>query len=398
MQSTYLQSVDAAVSELKAGRMILLGDAQAREHEYDFVARADCISQAQLNVMRRHGSGIICVSMSPDDCERLQLRPMVMSEYNNSPHSTPFTVAVDAAQGTSSGVSMADRQCTIKKLADKAAVVSDFVRPGHVFPLQAHPEGVLARAGHTEASLDLVRMAGANAAVICEAMTDSGKMLRSKHISDFACLHNMPVLSIEDLVDYQLRFKPQIISTASAHLPTPYGDFTMTVVKDRNGLEHAMLHGEKITLSPCPLRIHSACLSGDVFASLRCDCGPQLAHSLRQLQKVGGVLLYMQQEGRGIGLYEKIKSYALQQQGYDTVDANLALGHGIDHRNYAICAHMLAELAIGQVELWTHNPDKVDQLRKYGIDVVAVKPMPVFRNPYNQCYLRSKRNRLQHHL
>ena len=398
------QDVKAALARLDAGGMILLGDAQQREHEYDFVCAAATVSTQQLNMMRQHGSGIICVSLSQERCDHLDLEPMVAAHNNNSSHNTPFTVAVDAASGVSTGVSMSDRQHTIAELVRSDAKPNDFVRPGHIYPLYAAQYGCLQRSGHTEASLDLIQLItpGSNnygtqpGAVICEAMSPDGAMLRSDTVHKFAQQHDLPIITVQQVEEYCRRYKTQVLESTCCDLVTKYGKFHAHVVRDIYQQEHVMLLSDNIKPG-CLVRIHSACFSGDVLSSLHCDCGEQLQYALEQLAQHGGVLLYMQQEGRGIGLFNKIKAYAVQQdQGIDTYAANRKLGFADDMRNYALCAELLRTLGLEYITLLTHNPQKAQQLNKYGVTVKSTAPIPVVPNPFNQSYLLCKQNQRGH--
>lgn len=393
-----MQGVEQAIEAIKNGKMVILVDDENRENEGDLVMAAEHITPEAINFMAKEARGLICLSMQETDIKRLHL-PM-MTDRNNSKHHTAFTVSIEAAQGVSTGISAADRAHTIKTAIDGKNGPDSIVVPGHVFPLCAKSAGVLVRRGQTEGSNDLARLAGLKpAAVICEIMNDDGSMARLPDLEVFSQQHGMPIVSIEELVTYRLRHEVLIQELAIASLPIEdLGRFTVKVFKNEwDEAEHVALVKEPVDRTKGVLtRIHSECLTGDVFGSGRCDCGTQLQQSLDMIAEQGGVLLYMRQEGRGIGLANKIKAYALQDQGMDTVDANLHLGFAPDQRHYGMSAQMLKFLNIFDIRLLTNNPKKVDELLKFGIS--KVERIPLYSEPthLNRHYLKAKQEKLGH--
>lgn len=395
-------SVETAIQALKQGKMILLTDPIDRENEGDFVFPAETITPETMNFMIRYGTGIVCVSLPEERLKQLDLPLMVPDNQNTTRHNTPFTLPVDAKNGVTTGVSAADRVKTVLTMMDSATQINDLVRPGHVYPLKARAGGVLERNGHTEGALDIVKIAGFKpGAVICEAIHLDGTMVKGKDLIALAKAHDMPMLSIDDLVAYRLSTENLIDDSAEATLPTEcYGEWKIRVVREKyTKNEHTVLFKTpKDNAQPTLVRIHSCCLTGDLFGSLRCDCQKQLEYSMEKMAKEGGVLIYLNQEGRGIGLFNKIKAYALQEKGLDTVDANLELGYPADSRGYHIVPSILRQLNIQRIRLLTNNPHKIEELQRYGFLNVEREAIPVFTNPHNQQYLNTKKDRLNHHI
>ncbi|WP_367605945.1 3,4-dihydroxy-2-butanone-4-phosphate synthase [Legionella sp. W05-934-2] len=390
--------ISAAIEAMQKGQMIVLLDDEARENEGDLVVAADYATPQAINFMSRFGRGLICLSMAERLIEKLHL-PMMTSK-NQSSFGTAFTVSIEAAEGVTTGISAQDRARTIAVAIDPNSGPQDVISPGHVFPLKAHPKGVLARQGQTEGSVDLARLAGLTpAAVICEIINEDGTMSRRDQLVDFAEQHNLLMVTIKDLIEYRITHERLIEVASSARLPIKgLGDFTMTVFHNElDQSEHFALvkpprDGNKVPL----VRIHSECITGDVFGSCRCDCGSQLKHALNQIGEEGGVLIYLRQEGRGIGLANKLKAYALQDQGYDTVDANLKLGLPADNRSYAIAYQILTHLGLSVVRLITNNPNKLEALQNYGIQVAERVNLPAYATTENRDYLATKKDKLGH--
>ena len=368
------------------------------ENEGDLVCSAESISTETMNFMIREGSGIVCLAITSEQVKKLNLSPMVPPNENTSFVSTPFTVSIDA-KGVS-GVSASDRVQTIQLAINPNVQPDDLAKPGHIFPLHARDGGVLERQGHTEGSVDLLRLAGLRpAAVICEIMNKDGTMARGEQLEAFAVKHNINILSINDIIAYRLKRENLIADEISTILPLEdYGSYTMTVIKEKYSKdEHIVLKKESTNpLQPILVRIHSSCVTGDIFASQRCDCHRELHYSLNKMSDEGGILIYLKQEGRGIGLFNKIKAYALQEQGLDTVEANEKLGLPVDARQYHISANIFRHTQIKQIRLLTNNPDKINELKKYGIANVIHEPMPVFHNEHNLHYLITKKEKLNH--
>lgn len=390
-------NIEAAINEFKSGKMLILVDDENRENEGDIIIAADKVTDKDINFMATHARGLICLPMSPERIEQLKL-PMMVRD-NTSPYQTAFTVSIEAKTGVSTGISAQDRATTIKAAIAPNASPNDIVTPGHIFPLKAQAEGVLSRRGQTEGSVDMAKLAGLTpAAVICEVTNEDGTMARRDTLSLFSEKHGIRIITIEEIVHYRLMKEVLVDELASASLPVKgLGDFTVKVfsnVYDKQ--EHIALI--KLPFDTPPLvRVHSECLTGDVFSSLRCDCGPQLDASLQQIAKEGGVLLYMRQEGRGIGLVNKIKAYALQQEkGMDTVEANTFLGLPTDSRDYAVSAQILKYLGIQTIRLMTNNPNKIDGLTKYGLTVSERVPVCITPNEDNLFYLQTKKEKLGH--
>jgi 3,4-dihydroxy 2-butanone 4-phosphate synthase/GTP cyclohydrolase II len=395
-----IDPVEAAISDLRQGKVIILTDHPERENEGDFIFPAATITASIMNFIIRNSSGIVCLSLFETQLKQLNLPFMVPPPENTSLRGTPFAVSIDARQGISTGVSAADRVKTVQTVMSPTVCPEDLVKPGHVFPLYAKAGGVLERAGHTEGAIDLVQLAGFKpAAILCEVMNADGTMARGKQLTAFAEQHAIKILSIEDIISYRLAHENLIAEEISTELPLEaYGSFKMTVIKEKiTAHEHVIL--EKVMPSSAAatlVRIHSACLTGDLFGSMRCDCHYQLNYSLKRISEEGGILIYLSQEGRGIGLFNKIKAYALQTAGLDTIEANEKLGLPIDARKYYIAANILRNRDINTVKLLTNNPAKLNDLKKYGIANVEAAPIPVISNEYNKNYLQVKMHKLHH--
>jgi 3,4-dihydroxy 2-butanone 4-phosphate synthase / GTP cyclohydrolase II len=399
---TEIKRVTNAINELKQGKMIILTDDPDRENEGDLIVAADAITPEIMNFMIRYGTGIVCLSLTAAHVKKLDLPLMVPADENTSLRSTPFTISIDAKNGISTGVSASDRSRTVLAAIDSQVSPDDLVKPGHIFPLQAKNGGVLERQGHTEGAIDIVRLAGFKpAAVLCEIMNSDGTMSRGKQLDAFSVTHKLALLSISDIITYRLNHENLIESEVSTTIPLEnYGTFKMTVIKEKfTGTEHIILRKDPVEHTASTLvRIHSSCTTGDLFSSKRCDCNKELHHALDQISKEGGILIYLNQEGRGIGLFNKIKAYELQESGLDTVEANEKLGLPIDARKYHIAANILRNLNITHVKLLTYNPDKIKDLKKYGIHHVTSESMPVFQNEHNYQYLKTKKEKLNHSL
>ncbi|SER18853.1 3,4-dihydroxy 2-butanone 4-phosphate synthase / GTP cyclohydrolase II [Streptomyces sp. yr375] len=398
-----LDPIEQAIADIAAGRPIVVVDDEDRENEGDLVVAAEKATPEIVAFMMSECRGLICAPMEGDELERLRLPQMV--EDNTESMRTAFTVSVDAgpAHGVTTGISAADRAATLRLLAGGAAQADDFVRPGHVFPLRAQPGGVLTRNGHTEAAVDLARLAGLRpAGAIVEIAGEDGRMLRLPELIPFARKHGLTIISIEDLIAYRRSAEPTVRREAETRLPTVHGTFTAYGYRSvADGVEHvALVHGDLGDGDNVLVRVHSECLTGDVFASLRCDCGPQLDASLERIQSEGrGVVVYLRgHEGRGIGLLSKLRAYELQEQGHDTLDANLELGLPADARDYGAGAQILDDLGVHSVRLMTNNPEKTDALVRHGIEVTEREPMPVQAGEHNIRYLRTKRDRMGHDL
>ncbi|AHH96151.1 bifunctional 3,4-dihydroxy-2-butanone-4-phosphate synthase/GTP cyclohydrolase II [Kutzneria viridogrisea] len=401
--STDLSVIDLAIADIAAGRPVVVVDDEDRENEGDLIFAAEKATPELIAFMVRYTSGYICVSLTEQDCDRLDLPPMFHT--NQDQRGTAYTVTVDAKQGVSTGISAADRARTIRLLADPGSTPEQFTRPGHVVPLRARSGGVLRRAGHTEAAVDLSRLAGLSpAGVLCEIVSqkDEGDMARRDELMVFAEEHDLRMITIADLIAYRRRKEKHVVRVADARIPTAHGDFTAVGYDSTlDGIEHvALVYGDLSDGEDVLVRVHSECLTGDVFGSLRCDCGPQLDAALEAVAAEGrGVVLYMRgHEGRGIGLLHKLQAYQLQDSGADTVDANLAQGLPADARDYGMGAQILCDLGIKSMRLLTNNPDKRVGLEGYGLKVVDRVPLPVWPNPENLRYLRTKRDRMGHDL
>jgi 3,4-dihydroxy 2-butanone 4-phosphate synthase/GTP cyclohydrolase II len=391
-------TIEEAIEEIREGRILVVVDDEDRENEGDLVMAADKVTPELVNFMVTHARGLMCVPMLGERLDALRLGMMVTE--NTAPMATAFTVSVDARRGVTTGISAYDRAVTIRTLVDPQMTAADLVVPGHMFPLRAMEGGVLRRAGHTEAAVDLARMAGCYpAGVICEVLDDTGNMARLPQLMELARRHRLKVITIKDLIEYRTQKEKLIRRVASTRLPTDFGEFTAIAYEATvySRVHFALVMGQVSGDEPILVRMHSECLTGDVFHSLRCDCGPQLNLALSMIQKEGrGVVVYLRQEGRGIGLHNKIRAYELQDQGKDTVEANQALGFNADLRDYGIGAQILVDLGLRNLRLVTNNPAKRAGLEGYGLTVLERVPVEVPANPENRKYLSTKRDKLGH--
>lgn len=392
--------VEEALKRLQQGQMVILTDDESRENEGDLMVSAEFATPEAIQFMALYGRGLICLPMSGEYIDRLGI-PMMVSD-NRTPYKTAFTVSIEAASGVSTGISAADRARTIEVVIKDDAKPTDIIFPGHVFPLKARSGGVFERNGHTEGSVDLMRLAGLKpASVICEIINDDGTMSRRDELLAFSKRHDIPMISIRDIVDYRILKETLVQSVATTRMPVQeHGDFTMTCfVNQMDDAEHFTLVKGPIDVNASPLvRIHSECITGDVFGSQKCDCGAQLNASMKLIAEEGGVLVYLRQEGRGIGLSNKLKAYALQEKGLDTVEANLHLGFPIDKRDYAVAFQLLREHGIKQLKLLTNNPQKIETLERYGMQVTERVALNLPPTSDNANYLKTKRDKLGHYL
>ena len=390
--------IEDAIEEIREGKIVIVRDDDNRENEGDFICAAQFVDAGAMNFLARYGRGIICAPITAARAKALDLDLMV--ETNTSVHETPFTISVDYRHGTTTGVSAADRAATARALADEATQPADLARPGHIFPLRAMEGGVLRRAGHTEAAIDLCRLAGVNhTAVLCEIMNEDGTMARTPELLALARRYAMKIITVRDLIEHRMQTEKLVRRLVATRLPTKYGDFEIYLYKsETDNKEHVALVKGKISPdAPTLVRVHSECLTGDLFGSLRCDCNEQLVAALRMVEKSGsGVVLYMRQEGRGIGLVNKLKAYKLQDEGLDTVEANEKLGFRADLRDYGIGAQILRDLGVRKLRLLTNNPKKIVGLQGYGLEVVERIPLEMDPNDFNLRYLRTKRDKLGH--
>ncbi len=399
--SEKLDTIEEALAEIKKGNVIIVVDDEDRENEGDFICAAECITPEIVNFMATHGRGLICAPLIEDRCEELGLDLMV--GRNTAQHHTPFTVSVDLlGHGCTTGISASDRAKTIKALVDPAINPEELGRPGHIFPLKAKTGGVLRRAGHTEAAIDFARLAGFKpAGVLVEIMNEDGTMARLPDLRKVAEKFKLKLVSIKDLIAYRLKNESLIKSEIGVKMPTEFGDFELLAFRQTNteDLHLALVKGTWKEDEPVLVRVHSSCVTGDIFGSCRCDCGPQLHKAMEMVEKAGkGLVLYMNQEGRGIGLLNKLKAYKLQEQGRDTVEANLELGFKMDERDYGVGAQIIRELGITKLKLITNNPVKRAGLIGYGLEIVDVVPLEINPNAYNEQYLMTKRDKMGHNI
>lgn len=395
-----LNSIDEAIAQIKAGGFIIVVDDEDRENEGDFIIAAEKITEEKVNFMLREGRGVLCAPLTSQRCHELDLNMQV--EENTSMLGTPFTVTVDLLEGCTTGVSMHDRAETIKALANPSLKPSDLGRPGHINPLRAQDRGVLVRAGHTEAAIDITKLAGLfPAAALIEIINPDGTMARLPQLKKVSEKFNIPIVSIKDLIAYRLRTETVVEVGEEVDMPTEYGHFRLIPFRQlSNGLEHiALIKGSWEPDEPILVRVHSSCITGDIFGSLRCECGEQLHLAMKEIEAAGkGVVVYMNQEGRGIGLMNKIKAYKLQENGYDTVDANIHLGFKPDERDYGVGANILRLLGVRKMRLLTNNPVKRVGLESYGLEVVENVPIEIEPNKYNRFYMHTKKARMGHDL
>ncbi len=401
MSEFKLNSIEEAIEEIRKGNLIIVVDDEDRENEGDFVACAELMTPEKANFMARYGRGLMCAPLSNERADELELPYMVDS--NTSVHATPFTVSIDLlTHGCTTGISAYDRAMTLKCMADPNTPASDFGRPGHIFPLRARDKGVLARAGHTEAAVDLCKLAGLQpVGCLIEILNEDGTMARLPELMVMAKEHNMVIVSVAELIRYRLEKESLIEKGEEVRMPTSHGDFRLIPFRQKsNGLEHiALIKGSWEPDEPVLVRVHSSCMTGDIFGSMRCECGDQLHKAMELVDKAGkGAIIYMNQEGRGIGLMNKIKAYKLQEEGFDTVDANLHLGFQADERDYGVGASILNSLGITKMRLMTNNPIKRIGLEGYGLTVEEIVPIEITPNPHNSFYMHTKKDRMGHNL
>ncbi|GIL22957.1 MAG: riboflavin biosynthesis protein RibBA [Bacteroidota bacterium] len=399
MSTIKIDTIEEAIEDIKNGKVIVVVDDEDRENEGDFICAAESITPAIVNFMATHGRGLICAPLIEDRCEELGLDLMVGK--NTAVFETPFTVSVDLiGHGCTTGISAHDRFKTIKALTDPETKPEELGKPGHIFPLKAKKEGVLRRPGHTEAAIDFARLAGFRpAGVLVEIMNEDGSMARLPDLRKVADKFGLKLVTIKDLVAYRMKQESQVRKQVAVNMPTAYGDFKLVAYEqvDTNEVHMALIKGEWKKDEPVLVRVHSSCVTGDIFGSCRCDCGPQLHSAMSMVEKEGkGVVLYMKQEGRGIGLLNKLKAYKLQEDGLDTVEANLQLGFDMDNRDYGIGAQILHDLGISKLKLITNNPKKRVGLIGYGLEIVENIPIEIAPNPHNEKYLQTKRDKLGH--
>lgn len=394
-----LDSIEDAIADIRAGKVVVVVDDEDRENEGDFICAARCATPEVINFMATHGRGLVCAPLIEARCEELGLELMV--GRNTALHSTPFTVSIDLLKnGVTTGISASDRSKTILALIDPETKPEELGKPGHIFPLKARKEGVLRRAGHTEAAIDLARLAGFEpAGVLVEILSEDGEMARLPELRKIADKWNLKLISVQDLIKYRLNNESLISRDISVRMPTQWGDFDLySFTQSSNGAQHlALVKGDISTPEPVLVRVHSSCVTGDIFGSCRCDCGPQLHKAMEQIEREGrGVVVYMNQEGRGIGLLNKLRAYKLQEQGRDTVEANVELGFGIDERDYGVGAQILRDLGISKMRLLSNNPRKRTGLIGYGLEIVEAVAIEIEPNEHNQSYLTTKRDKLGH--
>ena len=400
MEQFRLASIDEAIEDFKAGKFVIVVDDEDRENEGDLIMAAELTTPEAVNFMLRCGRGVLCAPITNERCRQLELEHQVQT--NTSMLGTPFTVTIDLLEGCTTGVSCHDRAATIRALADPARKPEDFGRPGHINPLYAQDRGVLARAGHTEAAVDLARLAGLTpAACLIEILNDDGTMARMPQLQEFAKREGLNIITIKDLIAYRLKNECLVEKGEEVDMPTEYGHFRLIPFRQKNNrLEHiALIKGEWEEDEAIPVRVHSSCMTGDIFGSKRCDCGEQLHRAMKMVDEAGkGVILYLNQEGRGIGLMAKIAAYKLQEQGYDTVDANVHLGYDPDERDYGVGAQILGLLGVHKMKLITNNPVKRVGLEAYGLEITENIPIEITPNPYDRRYLETKKKRMGHNL
>ena len=400
MENFKLNTIEEALDDFREGKIVIVVDDEDRENEGDFIIAAEKITPETVNFMLKNGRGVLCAPITLSRCKELQLEPQVSS--NTSLLGTPFTVTVDKVEGCTTGVSTADRAATIKALADPTSKPETFARPGHINPLYAQDNGVLRRAGHTEASIDLARLAGLYpAAALIEIMNEDGTMARLPQLVEIAKEYGLKIISIKDLIEYRLRLESLVEKGEEVDMPTEHGHFRLIPFRQKsNGLEHiALIKGEWSEDEPVIVRVHSSCMTGDIFGSQRCDCGAQLQEAMKLIEKTGkGVIVYLNQEGRGIGLMNKMRAYKLQEEGMDTVDANLCLGFKADERDYGVGAEILRKIGVHKMRLITNNPVKRIGLESYGLTITENISIEIEPNSYNSRYLHTKAERMGHTL
>lgn len=398
MSKITLNTIEEAIDDFREGKFVIVVDDEDRENEGDLIIAAEKVTPEKINFMLKNARGVLCAPITVSRCEELDLPHQVTN--NTSVLGTPFTVTIDKLEGCSTGVSAADRAATIRALADPTSTPETFGRPGHINPLYAQEKGVLRRAGHTEACVDMCRLAGLYpAAALMEIMNDDGTMARLPELREMADAHNIKLISIADLIAYRLKKESIVEKGEEVDMPTLYGHFRLIPFRQKsNGLEHiALIKGDVTTEEPVLVRVHSSCATGDIFGSMRCDCGDQLHEALRMIEKEGrGAVIYLNQEGRGIGLMDKMRAYKLQENGMDTVDANICLGHQADERDYGVGAQILRHLGITKMRLISNNPVKRVGLEAYGLSVVENVPIEIKTNPYNEFYMKTKKERMGH--
>lgn len=396
----HLDTIEETIDAFRRGEFVIVVDDEDRENEGDFITAAELITPEKVNFMIKNGRGVLCAPLTIERCQELELPHMVAD--NTSILGTPFTVSVDLLEGCTTGVSAHDRAATIRALADPNSKATDFGRPGHISPLYAQSRGVIRRSGHTEAAIDLARLAGLQpAAALIEIMNEDGTMARLPQLREVAKQHNLKLISIKDLIAFRLQQETLVERGSEVHLPTEYGNFRLIPFRQKsNGKEHiALIKGEWAPDESILVRVHSSCMTGDIFGSKRCECGEQLHKAMRAIDEAGkGVVVYLNQEGRGIGLMAKIEAYRLQEQGLDTVDANVHLGFDPDERDYGVGASILKELGVHRMRLMTNNPVKRVGLEAYGLQIVENVPIEVAPNPYNEFYMHTKKTRMGHNL
>ena len=400
MENFKLNTIEEALEDFRNGKFVIVVDDEDRENEGDFIIAAEKITPEAVNFMLKNGRGVLCAPITLSRCKELELEPQVSS--NTSLLGTPFTVTIDKVEGCTTGVSTADRAATIKALADPTSKPETFARPGHINPLYAQDNGVLRRAGHTEASIDLARLAGLYpAAALIEIMNEDGTMARMPQLVEISKEHNLKIISIKDLIEYRLRLESLVEKGEEVDMPTEHGHFRLIPFRQKsNGLEHiALIKGEWNEDEPVLVRVHSSCMTGDIFGSQRCDCGAQLHEAMKLIDKTGkGVIVYLNQEGRGIGLMNKMRAYKLQEEGMDTVDANLCLGFKADERDYGVGAEILRKVGVHKMRLITNNPVKRIGLESYGLTITENVSIEIEPNDYNSRYLHTKAERMGHTL